>query len=373
MKIRKLIIFLIILTLAFAVSGCNNTDDVFDERVNGAQEGSNDMQNDLPIVDAIVDESAINEAIELFTQLAREMDAGEQTTTRERMIEIFGIPRIDDENMMEFEVTADFTVFALISDDVVTHITINPVPDYFIDESLDPDYSLLRSYELNSEGLTLEYFEDLMGKRGFMTSYGAGLFSYTWRSSAFVFTVDVDGNNAVNSVFFWDYFEQDSDMDEFFEQSLLVIPDDIRQIMNDLVWEMEDNNGKIYIQRAKEMVDLDYRIYEERISFSIADGVELLLIVEDTGMVEYVFLGWFGNFYLNEALAVGIDVLVDLRDGFSDVTLEEIEELFGSPGTLFHYTFNEFTYAWITPDISVFVIANQNGEIMEFDFRYFVG
>ena len=373
MKVKKMFILLIVLLLCVFVSGCNNNDDVSDNLAAGTQVGDNDMQNVSPGEDLLVENPEVYEALMLFMQLAGEMDMGNQTTTRERIIEIFGTPSIDDENMMEFEVAADFGVFALIGDNVITHITINPVPDFFIDENMEPDYDLLRSYVLNPTGLTLEYFETLMGAPGFMTSYGSGFFSYTWRSSAFVFTVDVDGNNAVNTVFFWDYFDSDFDMDDAFEQSILIIPEDMKQIMNTLVWEMENNNGQIEIERAKEIIGLEYTLADERINFSIADDVELMLVVEDTGMVEYVFLGWFRNFYLNESLAVGLDVLIDIEANADDMTLEELEELLGSQGTLFHYTFNEFTYVWITPDIGLQIIANQNGEILDFSLSYFVG
>jgi hypothetical protein len=213
---------------------------------------------------------------------------------------------------------------------------------------------------------------ELLGTPGFLQTYGNGLFSYSWNSSAFSLRVDVRGNNEVEWVAFENFFDISHWGNERIELSLLVFPDNLMQAIIELTREMQDNNGRISEERAKEIIGLDYHVSEQFIIFPILEGVDLVAIVEYSDMVEHVFLS-FISFYLNESLPIDMDDLLDLVDDAHNMTLDEFEALIGIPGVLWHYTYSEFSYMWSTPDITVYVAVNQNGEIFDASVSQFVG
>ena len=375
MKKQKLLALILAFFLCSLIIGCNtDTDEEIDDIIIETQEDIDIDVGELETDHTIdAEPSPSHEAIEAFLQLAWEMENGDKTSTRERLIEIFGEPQVDDDYLIDFQVTSDVGVRALIEDNFITYIVINPFPDFFIDESLQPDTERLRLYEQDSDGLTLEYFEELFGTPGFISSYGSGLFTYAWRSSIFEFSVDVDADHNVSIAFFWDILDQISNFDEIFEQELLIIPENITQVIYTLAHEIQRNDGQISQDKAIEIVGLDYSISNGRIIFPIIDGVDINAVIEDTNMVEQLFMSLTKNFYFFETIPVGMEELEAYIENPEDKTLDELTELLGSPGILMHYTFGEFIYNWITPDITIQATANPDGDLIDFYVSQFVG
>jgi len=362
---KKLLFLMVLLSTCIILSGCNSkSEENVNEPVADINESIDDGIDDLPPGDvSSISRSPSEEAVERFLEFAWEMEFSNQTSTRERMIEVFGTPREENEYMLDFAVTYDVEILGLISaDGLINNITIYPLPDFFIDDNLKPDYEKLKYYVDNQDGLTLEYFEALFDKPGKITSYGYGLFTYVWGSTAFEFMIDADRDNIVKSVFFIDKFQ----LDEDFDQSFFVVPEEVKMKMYNLAWEIERSAGQITPARAKEIVGMEYTENENIITFPFAENAVIFVIVEDNGMVEEAHLTFFVNVYLNESIPIGADELVVYKNNTEGKTLEYFEELLSSPGTLTYYRFNEFLYSWIFPEFSVQISVDQNGVIIEF-------
>ena len=363
-KMKKFIalIVIIILLLSLVITGCNSDSDAYYE-----DEDCNELQDEYPNDSDMVFDLDSYEAINRFRDFAFEMDRNGQISTRERVIEVFGTPYSDDGYVIEFNIATDFSIFAVLNDaGVVVFIVIEPVPDFYINDDLQPDFEQLRYYEQNPGGRTLEYFEAFFEAPALIVSYGHGQFTYIWKASVFEFIVHVDINNNVESIDFWHLGDAANGMFEEVAPILLIISEDAVSAFNNLAWEMQGNGGQISPERAKEIVSFEYYLDNQLLIFSVAEGVDIFVIVQEDNIIEQAFVSISINFYLYETLEVDMEALEVYFDDISDKTLEYFQELLGHPGVLVHYQFNEFIYIWITPSISVYVIVDPSGNVIEF-------
>ena len=266
-------------------------------------------------------------------------------------------------------------IFALVENGKVTQISILPVPDFFFDETLDPDHEVLRGYQRKgTDGLTLEYFEKLMGVKGNISGYSSGYFIYTWRSSAFYFSVDVDRNDNVSTAYFWDLSDPEIVNGGLYQQGFFVIPDSIRSAMDELTREMEKNNGVIAVEKAKSIIKLDFRISENRMIFESESNASIVVFMdENEEMIDEVFLWLPFNVYINESLPFTVEELEAMDDEIYKMNLAGVQKLLEDPGTLFKYIQNNFTYVWITPNFSVQLLVDGKGAIEYFAVSRFDG
>ena len=371
MKKNVSIIVCVVLLISLLTIGCNNDrPDIATENPVIDESDTDSLTHDEPTGEySEVNVLSALEVVLLFSELAKEMENGNHTTTKERLIELFDEPSVDEEFMLYFEPAADVGIFASLLNGVVVYISLDPIPDFFIDENLVPNYEQLLHYNQNPEGFTLEYFESLFNRAGNIISYGAGLFTFDWRSSEFIFSVDVTGDNEVVFVQLRNLSENGFGLNENFDQMLVDIPNEVRQVMIDLAEEMEQNNGVIAPVRAKEILSVittDFDVNNQILIFPVLDGVNIAMIVEETDMIESVFMSLNMNLYYVESLLVSIEELERLEESTEGLSLQDITELFGSSGVLEHYIFNEFTFAWRTPNLTVQVRVDQDGNIFDF-------
>ena len=373
MKNKKFAALILMLSLIMCIVlyGCNNDNGEAPGSNGDDKQPGNGTQTEVPGVDIPDDKAKYEQAMELFAELAMEMDLGDRTTTRARMIELFGTPSIDDYFMLEFKVADDMGIFALIENERITQIAIQPVPDFFYNEDLNPDFNALREYQRNSEGLTLDYFNTLLGADGLISAYTSGYFSYTWWSSEFQFSVDVDKFNNVSNAYFLDLtMPQIVNGDGFYHQSFIVIPGNILKAMDELSREMEKNNGSITVDRAVNIVNHTHKINDNRMVFEFENNISIVLFLDDDSKTaDGAFLWLPPNTYYNQSLPFSAEQLDDMEDKIYKMTLDEFKDLVESPGTLLQYTFDgfgHFTYVWRTPGFSVLINADSKGAILSF-------